>query len=202
MEETKLSLSPEEWSIVADPEIILTKNAVLHKIKASLELLSRWQLDFVKENTGWLPAAWFAHNGKISKGENYNGLPYLILDYPRHFRPDHIFAVRSLFWWGKQVSITLHLSGAWKEQFAEKLAGRFEQLKTEAPYLSCNGDEWEHDIHGGSYVPLHGLESRNWTDLLSTSRFIKLADAVPMNQLENAPEFWRQKFRNVMELLR
>ncbi|SDC90079.1 hypothetical protein [Niabella drilacis] len=202
MEETKLSLSSEEWSIVADPEIILTKNAVLRKIKAALESLSHWQLGFVRENAGRLPEAVFEYNGKISKGENYKGLPYLILDYPRHFRPGHIFAVRSMFWWGKQVSVTLHLSGEWKERFADQLTSRLEGLKNEALYLSCHGDEWEHDVRGGSHILLSGPEHREGPDLLRNSSFIKLTYAAPVDQLERAPEFWREKFRNLTELLR
>jgi hypothetical protein len=50
-------------------------------------------------------------NGKISRGENYQLLPYIILDYPSYFSRNNIFAVRTMFWWGNFFSITLHLSG-------------------------------------------------------------------------------------------
>ncbi|MGJ7030648.1 hypothetical protein [Niabella hirudinis] len=201
MEETKLSLSPEEWSIVADSEIILTKNAVLQKIKTALEALSCWQLDFARENTSRLPDLLFANNGKISRGENYKGLPYLVLDYPRHFRQGHIFAIRSMFWWGKQISVTLHLSGEWKDRFADRLTSRLEPLKNETIYLCCSGDEWEHDVSGAGYISLQEPGNPPIQDLLRNSHFIKLAYANPVGQLEGAPEFWRNKFRELMELV-
>ncbi|WP_300602470.1 hypothetical protein [Niabella sp.] len=201
MEETKLSLSPEEWGIVADPEIILTKNAVLHKVKRSLEVLHQWQQGHVNENMSRLPAELFTNSGKISKGENYNGLPYLILDYPRNFGQEHIFAIRSLFWWGKQVSTTLHLSGKWKEQFAPRLAEQHKLLGDEAFYVSYNGDEWEHDVQGSSYQPFHEVDLQQWPDLLKKATFIKMASFAPIAQLEQAPEIWQKAFRKFLALL-
>lgn len=201
MEETKLSLSPEEQAIVAAPEIILTKNAVLDKIKAALGSLYRWQLDFVKAQGAGLPAGLFEHHGKISKGEYYNGLPYLILDYPRNFAREQTMAIRSLFWWGKQVSTTLHLSGEGKDRFTEKLAERFETLKTGGYFLSCSGSEWEHDVQSSSYRSFHTLEKQEWLERLHNSAFIKLALVAPMDDLENAPEFWRRSFRSLIAVL-
>lgn len=201
MEETKLSLSPEEWAIVAGPEIILTKNAVLHKIKRSLEALHQWQLDLVKENMHRLPADLFANAGKISKGENYNGLPYLILDYPRNFGQEHIFAIRSLFWWGKQVSTTFHLSGKWKELFATRLMEQQELFRDAAFYISCDGNEWEHDVQGSNYRPFRETTLPQRSGLLQTAAFVKIASFAPIAQLEQAPEIWQKAFRQFLELL-
>ncbi|MCD2425047.1 hypothetical protein LQ567_19840 [Niabella pedocola] len=201
MEETKLSLSPEEWAIVADPEIILTKNAVLHKIKSSLEALHQWQLDFVKEHMHRLPADLFTNAGKISRGENYNGLPYLILDYPRNFGQEHIFAIRSLFWWGKQVSTTLHLSGKWKAQFAPRLMAQPALFRDAALYISDYGNEWEHDVQGNSYRPFNETTLQQQPGLEQSAAFVKIASFAPIVQLEQAPEIWQTAFRKFLELL-
>jgi len=58
---------------------------------------------------------------KISRGENYLGLPYLVLDYPRLFRPDAVLAIRTFFWWGHFFSSTLQLSGGYKTEFLSRL---------------------------------------------------------------------------------
>ena len=42
----------------------------------------------------FLPAEMLFHSPKISKGENYKGLPYVMLDYPRCFGKTDIFAIR------------------------------------------------------------------------------------------------------------
>ncbi|MCF3110051.1 hypothetical protein LL912_14815 [Niabella sp. CC-SYL272] len=200
MEETKLSLSPEEWAIVADPEIILTKNAVLHKIKRSLEVLHQQQLGIVKENAGRLPAGLFANAGKISRGENYKGLPYLILDYPRNFDKDGVFAIRSLFWWGKQVSTTMHLSGKWSALLAPRLMEQRGLFGDASYYISWNGDEWEHDIQGSSYRPFRDATLQQWMGLQEEA-FIKIASFASIAALEQAPEIWQKDFRNFLELL-
>ena len=41
-----------------------------------------------------------------------------MLDYPALFKKDEIFALRTMFWWGNFMSITLLLSGGYKETFA------------------------------------------------------------------------------------
>ncbi len=39
-----------------------------------------------------------------------------MLDYPRAFGRDSIFACRTFFWWGRFFSLTLHLAGrSWNE---------------------------------------------------------------------------------------
>ena len=63
---------------------------------------------------------------KISKGENYKGLPWLVLDYPRYFNKEDIFAIRTLFWWGNFFSITLHISGKYKMRYEKKIIDSFE----------------------------------------------------------------------------
>ncbi|MBZ4189867.1 hypothetical protein [Niabella beijingensis] len=201
MEETKLSLSPEEHAIVADPEIILTKNGVLQKIRGALDALYGWQLEFLKEKAAWFPPSLLANSGKVSKGENYNGLPYVVLDYPRNFRQGHIFAVRSMFWWGRQVSTTLHVSGEWQAYFLPRLVAGFELLKTGPYHLSYSGNEWEHDVQGESHLPFTEVTAAQWELLLKEKTFIKITAVAPISQLERAPDLWRNAFRELMELL-
>ncbi len=38
-------------------------------------------------------------NGKISRGENLNGLPWINSDAPGIFKKQHVLALRFLFWW-------------------------------------------------------------------------------------------------------
>ena len=47
--------------------------------------------------------------GKVSRGENYDGLPYIILDFPKHFKNTDIFSFRTIFLWGREINFTLHL---------------------------------------------------------------------------------------------
>ena len=71
--------------LVSSPEIILTKNAILQKIKSFLEALQIKQLEILKQYTSKFPEEVLKISPKISRGENYKGLPWLVLDNPRHF---------------------------------------------------------------------------------------------------------------------
>ena len=50
---------------------------------------------------------------KISKGEAYRGLPWLMLDYPRYFGKEGHLSIRVFFWWGNFIAIYLHSSGVY-----------------------------------------------------------------------------------------
>ena len=90
----KVQLSAEEMRLVRDAAWILTKNSVMGKVVAMFGELSG----------GW-------KEPKISKGENYKGLPWVMLDYPRVFGKEDVYAIRTFFLWGHAFSITLHLKG-------------------------------------------------------------------------------------------
>src|SRR6187549_876336 len=105
MQKVKLVLSEEELRIVSDPGIILTKNAIITKVYDLFGILAGEQIQFqYPGEAGAIPP-------KISRGENYKGLPYVVLDYPRLFTSEHVFAIRTHFWWGNYFSVTLHLKG-------------------------------------------------------------------------------------------
>lgn len=56
---------------------------------------------------------------KISKGEAYGGLPWLMLDYPRYFKPEGHFAIRIFCWWGNFIGIYWHTSNEMAQKVAE-----------------------------------------------------------------------------------
>src|SRR5580698_8612281 len=98
MIETKIKLSAHELMIAQDAGLILTKNAIIQKtIGLFSNLAENMQIELVKTK---LPEEIKITEPKISKGENYKGLPYVILDYPRSFGKENIFAIRTFFWWG------------------------------------------------------------------------------------------------------
>ncbi|MEI9808974.1 MAG: hypothetical protein WDO16_14545 [Bacteroidota bacterium] len=94
------------------------------------------QQQFLQPYITVLPPEVIKISPKISKGENYKGLPYLVLDYPRYFEKDNHFAVRSMFWWGNFFSSTLHLSGIYKKKYTSAIEASFTQLQ-ENDFFIC-----------------------------------------------------------------
>ena len=56
--------------LVSSPEIILTKNAILQKIRSFLEALQIKQLEILKEYASKFPEEILKTSPKISRGEN------------------------------------------------------------------------------------------------------------------------------------
>ena len=124
MEGSKIQLSMAEEELMNNAEIILTKNRVLQKIKSLLEEVQEKQQQYVENNKNSFKEELFSIPPKISKGENYLGLPFLILDYPRVSTNEDFFFIRSMFWWGNFFSSTLQLGGENKERLQMNLKSK------------------------------------------------------------------------------
>jgi len=182
MDPTKIRLSSNEMELVMNAEWILTKNGILRKAWHLLEGLQEFQQSFLQEFASSLPAEVIRVPAKISKGENYRGLPYLILDYPRFFEKENVFAIRCMFWWGHHFSITLHLSGAMKERYNPVLGEAYAYLRNEGFYISCTDDEWEHHFEPDNYIPIQEMQQEVYLQQLQQRRFIKLSQRVTLER--------------------
>jgi len=183
MQQTKIQLLAAEMDLVSSPDIILTKNAILQKLKLFLEGLQVKQLDILKDYSLQFPEEILKVSPKISRGENYKGLPWLVLDNPRYFQHNNIFAIRTMFWWGNFFSVTLHLSGNNKNSLVEKILTNISDLKDDV-HVYEGDDEWEHDLDPESYKRLSSLTNDRFRQITSANNFLKLAIKFPIDRLE------------------
>lgn len=125
---------------------------------------------------------------KIAKGENYNGLPYMMLDYPRYFAKDEIYAWRTMFWWGNFISVTWHLRGEQLRKHIDRLAEAHNKFAC-ADFRLCIGeDEWRHDFGADNYIPVSSINAGQFKKELSDRPFCKLAVKLSLDQWNNAKE--------------
>ncbi|RYG44399.1 MAG: hypothetical protein EOO01_19595 [Chitinophagaceae bacterium] len=196
----KIQLSPFEQQLVTNYEWLLTKNGVLEKIKVLLAAVQVRQQQLLSEPG--LPVAVQHSSAKISRGENYLGLPYLVLDQPRRFEKDNTFAIRTMFWWGHFFSITLQLSGSYKEQYTAQLAAAFSDLQEEDFYISHHASEWEHHFGADNYIPLNKLNEFQFRQQLQAHPFIKLAKKISLDQWDTIEEKIIQPYEVLVGVLR
>jgi hypothetical protein len=198
MSSAKLTLSPEEMKLVTDPGVILTKNSVMEKVVALMAGLS-------EEYRGiWegVAAEWAAAEGleraspKISRGENYRGLPWVMLDHPRWFGREDVFAVRTMFWWGHTFSVTLHLKGCYKELYLPVIEKNWQALAAAGFHVGVSADEWRHEHAPDNY----GLVSRA-EDLKREVDFLKLSAAVGLHRWEGVPAALLSMFKTLISVL-
>jgi hypothetical protein len=201
MDKAKIRLSAKEAELVANADWILTKNHILQKVKYMLEDLQSEQQQFLQNPAGILPPEIMAIPPKISKGENYKGLPYLLLDHPRYFGKDDHFAIRTMFWWGNCFSITLHLSGSYKKMYENKIETSFGLLKDDSFFIGVSNNQWEHHFETSNYLPLKEMNDTAFKNYISNKEFIKLAKRFPLEQWDNAGDTLFTSFRQLIQWL-
>jgi hypothetical protein len=172
MEVSKIQLSNAEIELMQNAEIILTKNRVLEKVKSLLEIVQEKQAAFA-ERFGLFETEIFQVAAKISKGENYLGLPYVILDYPRHSTGKSFFFIRTMFWWGNFFSCTLHLAKDSRQNFETRIANSYSSLKDY--YIAISDDEWVHHLKESDYRKIGAFTEEEFRDACRSFGFIKIA---------------------------
>ena len=114
-------LTPEELKLIKDQEFLLTKIKVTAKIRSILLDTKTSLTEEFERGEILLPDEHTFTPGKISKGENYLGLPYQVLDFPASFHKKQVFAFRTMFWWGNFFSVTLHIQGTSLDMYRKKI---------------------------------------------------------------------------------
>lgn len=180
MNPTKIQLSEDELSLVQNGQLLLTKNAIMDKAVDTMGELHGVIKVLLEELEPPLPEEVLASSGKISKGEKYEGLPWVMLDYPRVFKKQAVFAVRTMFWWGNFFSITLHLSGEYKERYKNVLLQNRLLLQECNFYICVGEDEWRHDFAPTNYVSLDRLQEQAVEKIISVTDFCKFSVRIPL----------------------
>lgn len=193
MNSTKIQLSANELALVQNAEWLLTKNAIIEKVIVLFGDIAHEVQQTIRRSPAALPAEVLMPSPKISKGEKYQGLPYVILDYPRLFGKENIFAIRTLFWWGHFFSVTLHLRGQYKTDHIAALQKNIALLRQHDFYICVAENEWQHDFAATNYTALSQLDNTAIEKILSGNDFCKLSVRMSLQQ-------WDQSIKTLTDL--
>ena len=195
MESSKVTLSPQEWALLQDPSFLLTKNLIIEKVYT---LLGQVALSY-QEITAALPEAYqadrFRLTPKISRGEKYRDLPWVMLDYPRKYTAADTQAIRSFFGWGSEFSIHLILQGESRERW---LTNARQWIETADPewMIDVSEDPWQHHRDGKRCIPLCTMNEQE----LKRRPFIKYSCWQPLTAWDTLPEQWSSIFIQWMKI--
>ncbi|WP_126973049.1 hypothetical protein [Gynurincola endophyticus] len=188
MEKAKIHLSANEWKMIRETDWIFIKKQITAKVYELLGMIAdEWRLT-VPENRH-LPEEVRLSEPKITRGEQYKELPYVILDYPRVFGKEGVFAIRTMFWWGKTISVTLHLSGKYKQQYQPALLKNCQVKQYQyCCFEAICKDEWEHEIAAPYYLPVHEFTVEDLQQMITNSGFVKFAIPFALEEWNELPE--------------
>jgi hypothetical protein len=202
MSPAKVTLSPKERELVLNRDWILTKNDIIGKVYTLFGNLSEIYRETLFRYPHLLTDDPGFRSPKIARGEQYKGLPWVMLDHPRYFSGKDHFAIRTLFWWGNEGSITLQLGGSFQQQYAASIQRYFSRKpdagkKEGTWWLGTGTDPWAHHFEETNYRLLAAEQGYAFAEM----PFIKLAKKIALEQWDDWPAFFSGVFEEILEIL-
>ncbi len=197
MQQSKIQLSEEEMQLVRNRGWILTKQKITAGVYDIFGGVSGKMQHWVQNNKA-IPAAIHQLSPKISKGEQYESLPYVVLDYPRYFSREDVFAIRTFFWWGNYFSSTLHLKGRYKNELLKKITSAITMGKFDNCYLSLTGDEFDFNVEGSSYQLIQKDNHQSLAAAMAPAPFIKISTRISFDEWNRSGEKLWESFQSYM----
>lgn len=193
--EAKITVSRDEIIVLQNHEFFEKKRIITGKIYQQFA-------DIVQDaNTssifsgGFFPAGTDLTTGKISKGENYLGLPFMVLDFPRFFNTHQIVAVRTMVWWANFISSTFLVSGDRMPGVKKAVLKNLDLLKESETWICISDSPWNHHFQKDNYVLIRELEREETMKILEAGNFIKLARKISIRQINALCPFAKESFK-------
>lgn len=176
MQDTNFEITSDELKAMQDTSFYKIKWQVTDKISTLFTGLQSEIEANINNINNLMPQHVFSRPGKISKGENYLGFPYLVMDFPRIFEKDNVFAFRTMFWWGHHFSYTLHVGGTYYENTKMNFINRFDLLRHPDIYICVHTDPWAYHYLETNFKPATSFNPHTFIDSRPSSQnFIKLS---------------------------
>jgi hypothetical protein len=172
MQKNEIILTNHQLLLVQSTDYPITKHAIIIQITQLLnELGKHLQYNIDKINLSNCPY-------KITKGENHELLPYVVLDYPKINTKEFPILLRTMFWWGKYFSFNLFIH----QNIASKKLKNC-QLPPNTNMLMQN-NIWQQNISRRYYKPICNSDEIEPVK----SGYIKLSKTIPIANYENLLE--------------
>lgn len=162
-----------------DTDFLLTKQKIDDKLIALLIDYQQGSESFYKQFKDNLPVELRYKSSKVNKGQNYNGLPYWVVDLPSYFNKEDFFTFRLVIWWGNFISISLIASG----KFQKAINIDFSALVDQEVYYCINKSPWllEHTSENLILIENKHLNTIHMHDL--NAGFLKLSKRFELKEL-------------------
>jgi hypothetical protein len=197
---SKLMLSPHELQLVTDTNLILTKRTIIDKVCQLFGTHAQAAQQTLQNVKQQLPQNISSSSPKISKGENYLQLPWVMLDYPRCFEKENVFAMRSFFWWGHFFSVTLQLGGEYKKMLEQNILTHTQVLQQNNYYLCIGNTPWQHHLQADNYAAAAQLTKAEIEEQIMNRPFIKITATHSLQHWHTVLQWLDESFCEMINL--
>lgn len=171
MRKSTINLTKKELLFAGSAEYPLTKQIIIKKLIKTLQDITpgvaekHHNLLLINKNE---PIA-----GKLSRGDNYRGMPYLVMDTPQIKGQDFPVLFRMMFWWGHYFVLHFYI----KKEHTTNL--NINGLK--GSYINKSDKKlWENDLDHKSWIKLKDLSTKKLGAIADQNNYIHLATKVKL----------------------
>lgn len=194
-----VSISGQQLELLKDTGFLLEKRRISQSIIKLLGTTENQLKETINQAEFEFPNGTLITAGKISKGENYQGLPYFVLDFPRLFQKNHVFAYRIMVWWGHEISFTLHLEGAILDLYYEKIRTGIKRMSDY--YLCANtATPWDYHFGTDNYQKISDISDYQIDELLKMKHF-KISQKCSLDVIAQIDQIAQKYLLSYLDLL-
>ncbi|MEO0311577.1 MAG: hypothetical protein RIQ89_1234 [Bacteroidota bacterium] len=197
-QDNQFNFTAEELLFVTEQKYFRIKNEVVTKVVNSFCL---WLPRLESLVTQHLPSNSALISPKIFRGENYLGFPYVNLDFPRQFSANDTFALRTMFWMGNHLSLTLHLGGLTWAKLSPAVMAQLPMLALLPCYISVAEGPWEYHFEPNSYIKLSALDGIALENTLKKN-FCKLSFKWPLAEIESCEASFFSYYETLLKVVK
>ncbi|HCK21402.1 MAG TPA: hypothetical protein DHW15_04355 [Bacteroidetes bacterium] len=143
-------LTNAETTVWQDRSFFEAKQTLAQKIATCLAALEGELRLYLSKGSTIFSEAAILPAGKISKGENLDGYPYLLLDYPRSVQKNRVLLYRTICWLGHGCTSSLIYQG-------NPLTINGWKLNNKNYLISYGADIWNNDPGASCYSSIQDI---------------------------------------------
>lgn len=178
MRKSTIKLTKHELNFAKDTSYPLAKKSVVQKIALQLNQLGKNMQAVLNANNLFDTSEY-----KITRGENYKHMPYLMLDSPKLNGANFKIACRTMFWWGHYFSCNLFIKTECLN--TAETASLLQKLPKAKIWIGDN--LWEQELSSGEYVKVNTLTQTQIEIILQKQPYLKLSAKIAINKVEQLP---------------
>lgn len=175
-----MSFRSEEIALLSNPAFFEQKAAATEKLKRLMEQIRLAYLAAINPQELLAPPETDFQKGQIAKGENYEGYPYVMLDFPKRFSRESVFTFRSMFWFGHCLIFSAILAGEHLARYRQNFERAYDSLCAANLFFGID-DVW--DWRESASLPI--APEYKARILGSEQPFLKLLKRLPPSVLAN-----------------
>lgn len=193
--------SNKELSVLFDLEIFPIKRMATEKLFEIFGKTIESIKDTAIHKNFTFPDGTDCTTGKITKGENYLGYPYVVLDFPKLFLKDSVFCFRTLFWFGHYFTCSLIIGGKVLDLYEENFLKNRMQLHHQNILFALDKNPWSHQAEEPNQILIEKLSDHDLKTHIHVTGYLKFSHKFIETEPESFSKICTDNYEKILRIL-